>query len=67
MIPLVLALRLSALTEVLHTSCNMGTHDFPEMYACSPRAVPWTLGIHFWQITCAHVTTIIYIYIYIQV
>ena len=50
-IPLVLALRLSALTEVLHISCNMGTRDLPEMYARSP----WTQ-----QITHAHVTTIKY-------
>ena len=43
-IPLVLALRLSALTEVLHISCNMGTRDLPEMYARSPRAVPSDFG-----------------------
>jgi len=30
-----LALRLLTLAEVLHNSCNMGTHDFPEMYAQS--------------------------------
>ena len=54
---LVLALRLSALMEVLHSSCNMGTHDLPDMYGCSPQA----LGIHIRQITHAHVTTIRYI------
>ena len=43
MIPLVLALRLSALTEV-HISCNMGTRDLPEMYALSPRAAPSDFG-----------------------
>jgi len=32
----------------------MGTHDMPNMYACSP----WALGIHIRQITRAHVTTI---------
>ena len=32
---LVLVLRLLALTEVLHNSCNMGTCDLPEMYAHS--------------------------------
>jgi len=32
----------------------MGTHDLPDMYARSPRA----LGIHIRQITHAHVTTI---------
>jgi len=32
----------------------MGTHDLPDMYARSPRA----LGIHIRQITRAHVTTI---------
>ena len=42
MITLVLALRLSALPEVLHKSCNVGTRDLPDMYALSPRA----LGIH---------------------
>ena len=46
-IPLVLALRLSALTEVLHNSCNMGTRDLPEMYARSPRAVPSDFGYTF--------------------
>jgi len=32
-------------------SCNIGTCDLPDMYACSPR-------IHIRQITHAHVTTI---------
>ena len=40
MITLVLALRLSALPEVLHNSCNMGTSDLPDMYVCSPRVAP---------------------------
>ena len=43
-IPLVLALSLSPLTEVLHISCNMGTRDLPEMYARSPRAAPLDFG-----------------------
>ena len=41
---LVLALRLLALREVLHNSCNMGTCDLPEMYARSPWAVPSDFG-----------------------
>jgi len=41
---------------VLHNICNMGTHDLPDMYALSPRA----LGIHIRQITRANVTTIQY-------
>ena len=36
-----MATKLLALTEVLHISCNMGTHDLPEMYAYSPQAVHW--------------------------
>jgi len=40
--------------EVLHISCNMCTHDLPDMYALSP----WALGIHIRQIPHAHVTTI---------
>ena len=51
-------IRLLALMEVLHNSCNMGTRDLPEMYACRPRLCPQTLGIHFRRITHAHVTTI---------
>ena len=43
-IPLILALRLSALTEVLHISCNMGTRNLSEMYARGPRAVPSDFG-----------------------
>ena len=54
MITLVLALRLSALPEVLHNSCNMGIRDLHDMYALSPQ----TLGIHIRQITRAHVTAI---------
>ena len=40
MIKIVLALRLSALPEVLHNSCNMGMSDLPDMYALGP----WALG-----------------------
>ena len=29
---LILALRLSALPDVLHNSCNLGTRDLPDMY-----------------------------------
>jgi len=39
-----MATKLLALTEVLHISCNMGTHDLPEMYACSPQAVHLDFG-----------------------
>jgi len=52
MITLALALRLSALPEVLHNSCNMGTGDLPDMHALSY----WALGIHIGQITRVHVT-----------
>jgi len=52
-ITLVLATRLSAL-EVLHNICNIGTHDLPDTYARSPRA----LSIHIRQISRAHVTNI---------
>ena len=45
--------------EVLHITCNMGSHDLPDMYALSPRAYgPRALGIHIRQIPRAHVTTI---------
>jgi len=48
--------------EVLHISCNMCTHDLPDMYALSPRACdPQALSIHIRQIPHAHVTTITYI------
>ena len=66
-IPLVLALRLSALMEVLDINCNMGTRDFPEMYAAVLGLCPQTLGIHFWQIIRAHVTTIKYFSRYMSV
>ena len=46
---------------MLHSSCNIGTHDLPDMYALSPRACgPRALGIHIRQITHAYVTTITY-------
>ena len=51
---LVLALRLSALLEVLHNTCNTGTHDLPDMYAQSLRAA----GKRIRQITRVHFTTI---------
>ena len=38
-------------------TCNMCSHDVPDMYALSP----WALGIHIRQIPRAHVTTITYI------
>ena len=25
--------------EVIHITCNMGTHDLPDMYALSPQAI----------------------------
>ena len=40
--------------EVLHNSCNTGTHGLPDMYTLSPRA----LGVHIRQTTRACVTTI---------
>ena len=41
---LILVLKLLALKEVLHKSCNMGTCDWPKMYARSPRAAPSDFG-----------------------
>ena len=55
-ITLALALRQSALQEVLHNSCNLGTCDLPDMYALTPR----TAGICIRQITCARVTAVHY-------
>jgi len=58
-IALVLATRLSTL-EVLHKICNMDTHELPDMYAHSPRA----LGITIRKITSATIkyyTTSVYI------
>ena len=55
-ITLALALRQSALQEVLHNSCNVGTCDLPDMYTQNPR----TAGIRIRQITCVHVTTVQY-------
>ena len=47
--------------EVIHSTCNMGACDSPDMYALSPRACgPRALGIHIRQIPRAHVTTITY-------
>ena len=65
-IPLILSLRLSALTKVLHNSCNKDTRNLPEMYAYSPRAAPLDFWEYFWKITRAHVTTIKYTqYVYL--
>ena len=48
--------------EVIHSTCNMGTRDSPDMYALSPRACsPRASGIHIRQIPRAHVTTITYV------
>ena len=45
--------------EVIHSTCNMGARDSPDMYALSPRACgPRASGIHIRQIPRAHVTTI---------
>ena len=45
--------------EVLHNSCNMGTHVLPDMYTLIPWACgPRDLGVHIRQNTHAHVTTI---------
>ena len=44
--------------EMLHNSCNMGTHDLPEMYTCSLWAVPSDFG-HTFQAN--HSTTINYL------
>ena len=42
-------------------SCNMAMRDLPDMYAQSPRATGLrTEGIHIWQISHGHVTTIMY-------
>ena len=49
--------------EVIHSTCNMGTRDSPDMYALSPRACgPRASGIHIRQIPRAHVTTITYVF-----
>ena len=36
--------------EVLHSSCNMYTHELPDVYPISP----WASGIHIKQIPHAH-------------
>ena len=42
-------------------SYNMGMRDLPDMYARSPMAAgPRAEGIHIWQITNAHVTSVMY-------
>jgi len=52
--------------EALHISCNICTHDLPDMYALSPQACdPRALGIHIRQIPHAHVITITYILLHI--
>ena len=44
---------------MIHSTCNMGARDSPDMYALSPRACgPRASGIHIRQIPRAHVTTI---------
>ena len=44
---------------MVHNSCNMCTHGFPDMYTLSPRACsPRASGVHIRQSTRAHVTTI---------
>ena len=46
---------------MIHSTCNMGARDSPDMYALSPRACgPRASGIHIRQIPRAHVTTITY-------
>ena len=43
--------------QVVHNSCNMGTHGLPDIYALSPQACgPRALGVYIRQITRAHVT-----------
>ena len=45
--------------QVVHNSCNMGTHGLPDIYTLSPRACgPRALGVYIRQTTRAHVTTI---------
>ena len=45
--------------QVIHNSCNMGTHGLPDIYTLSPRVCgPRALGVYIRQTTCAHVTTI---------
>ena len=45
--------------EVMHITCNMGTHDLPDMHSLSTRAYsPQASDTHIKQIPCAHVTTI---------
>ena len=40
-------------------SCNISACDLPDTCVCLS---PWAWGIHIWQITRAHVTTITYPY-----
>ena len=43
-------------SEVIHITSNMGTHDLSDVYALSPRVCsPWALSIHIRQ---TRVTTI---------
>ena len=40
-------------------SCDMGMRDLPDMQARNPRAE----GIHIRQLTNAHVTTVMYLFV----
>jgi len=54
---------LATTLEVLHNSCNIGTCGLPEMSPLCPLACyPLALGARFRKTTCAHVTTIKYMY-----
>ena len=45
--------------QVVHNSCNMGTHGLPDIYTLSPWACGCcALGVYIRQTTHAHVTTI---------
>ena len=50
----------------LCNSCNMAMRDLPDMYAQGPRTTGLRAeGIHIWQITNGHVTTIMYHFVLI--
>ena len=50
--------------KMLHNTCNMCILHLPDMNALIPQTWgPWALGIPIRQISCAHVTTITYIFL----
>ena len=54
----VFSLQIFGVSFLQLTSCNIGIHDLPDMYAHSPKARDQAMGIHIRQTMNAYVTTI---------